>query len=78
MLPIEVIHSFAAGEAAQQISLVLRPGEDIAIIEIVWHGVIMRLSMVQDATGGRFTFRQKFPPPDVIAQPEDMQPPRAD
>lgn len=21
-----------------------------------------------------FTFRQKFPPPDVIAQPEDMQP----
>ena len=41
MLPVEVIHPLPAREAAQQIGLVLRPGEDVAIVEIVWHGGII-------------------------------------
>ena len=35
--PIDVIHPLPACEAAQQVGLVLRPGEDIAVIEFVGH-----------------------------------------
>lgn len=42
MLPVHATHLLLAGEAAQQVGLLLRPGEDVATVEIVWHGKIIK------------------------------------
>ena len=44
VLPVHVVHPLAAREAAQQAGLVFRPGESVAVVEIVRH-----CKMVSDA-----------------------------
>ncbi|MEA2789992.1 MAG: hypothetical protein QOG73_2398 [Acetobacteraceae bacterium] len=37
MGPVDIVHPLPAPEAAQQVSLMLRPGQDIAFVETVRH-----------------------------------------
>src|SRR6185312_984063 len=37
MIPVDVVHAFTAREPAQQVSLVLRPCQDVTFIQIVRH-----------------------------------------
>ena len=36
--PVDVVHSLPAPEAAEEVGLMLGPGEEIAMVEIVRHG----------------------------------------
>jgi hypothetical protein len=38
VFPVDLVYPLAARETAQQVGLVSGPGEDVAIVEIVWHG----------------------------------------
>jgi hypothetical protein len=38
VFPVHLVHPLAARDAAQQVGLVPGPGENVAIVEIVWHG----------------------------------------